>query len=127
MIFDALRRWMGGDPSGNGSGNGSGKGHGNGHGNGKGDGDAPEGAADQAEMLTCEAALSRLYEFLDGELEGVSAEQVEAHLRVCARCYPNLVMERSFRAALRRAAAGETAPPRLRERVESLLGEAGDG
>ncbi|MEX2465464.1 MAG: zf-HC2 domain-containing protein [Gemmatimonadota bacterium] len=72
--------------------------------------------------------MTVVQEFLDGELEGVSAEKVRAHFEVCSRCYPHLRFERSFREALARASRGEGAPPDLKSRVVALLaGVAGDG
>jgi anti-sigma factor (TIGR02949 family) len=71
--------------------------------------------------MSCRQALSVVQEFLDGELDHVSEAQVKAHFEVCARCYPHLRLEESFRAALQRASLQETAPPGLRGRVEALL------
>ena len=59
MIFEAFRRWIGAGA--------------NGHGGG---GDGPA-------IPSCEEALERLYEFLDGELDDLTSEQVEAHFEVC--------------------------------------------
>lgn len=93
MIFDALRRWMGsGDDDGG-----------------------------NAEMLSCEDALARIYEFLDGELEAMTHAQVERHFEVCKRCYPQLQWEQSFREALHRAVDEERAPEELKQRVRALL------
>ena len=47
-------------------------------------------------MISCEDALHRIHEFIDGELEDVSSEQVKAHFDVCGRCYPHLQLEESF-------------------------------
>lgn len=82
--------------------------------------------SDQAEMITCEEALTFIHEFLDGELEGVTREKVKAHFDVCGRCYPHLQMEEAFRTAVRRAAAGKRAPSDLRDRVLHLLSEAAE-
>lgn len=78
-------------------------------------------------MISCRDALTVLYEYLDGELEGASQEQVKAHFDVCSRCYPHLRLEESFRAALRRAGQGETAPDQLKERLQELITEADAG
>ena len=88
-------------------------------------GDSPNGANGQEmEMISCEDALHLIHEFIDGELEDVSSEQVKAHFDVCARCYPHLQLEESFRAAVRKAGAGEQAPPELKSRLMDLLAEA---
>ncbi|MBI4540768.1 MAG: zf-HC2 domain-containing protein [Gemmatimonadetes bacterium] len=72
-------------------------------------------------MITCREALERLFEFMDGELEGVEEKQVEEHLRICERCYPHLLFEQSFRAAVRRTFEGERAPETVRNRILELL------
>jgi mycothiol system anti-sigma-R factor len=79
-----------------------------------------------SESITCEDALRLVHEFLDGELEGVSPEEVQAHFEVCQGCYPHLRFERAFREAMRRACAHETAPAALRDKLERLLAEAGE-
>lgn len=87
------------------------------------------GSGDDGDMLSCEDALARIYEFLDGELEEMTHEQVERHFDVCKRCYPQLQWEQSFRRALHRAVEDEEAPDELKRRVRQLLesraGEAG--
>jgi anti-sigma factor (TIGR02949 family) len=88
-------------------------------------GESSNGADGQEmEMISCEDALNLIHEFIDGELGDVSSEQVKAHFDVCGRCYPHLQLEESFRAAVRKAAAGEQAPPELRSRLMDLLAEA---
>ena len=78
----------------------------------------------QMEMISCEDALSLIHEYIDGELEGVSQEQVKAHFDVCGRCYPHLHLEESFREAVQKAARGEEVPTGLKSRVMDLLAEA---
>jgi anti-sigma factor (TIGR02949 family) len=109
MIIDAIRKWMGRDRGG--AGNGAAPGGGEGGDSG---------------MISCEEALSRVYEFLDGELDDVSHEEVEAHFHVCTRCYPHLQLENAFREALQRAAAGEEAPPELKSRILALMESEAD-
>lgn len=106
MIFDALRRWFGFLPGRSGSG---------------GNGTERPGPEEGPEMIPCEEALARLYEYLDGELEAASREEVELHFRICARCYPHLKLETNYRDALRRALEGQRAPPGLRTRILELM------
>lgn len=80
---------------------------------------------EDAEMLSCPEALERLFEYLDGELPEAAQSDVEAHLERCRRCYPRLQFERAFMETLRRARAGEQAPPELRRRVLDVLSEEG--
>lgn len=75
--------------------------------------------------ISCGEAIAVVQEFLDGQLEGVSAQQVREHFEVCSRCYPHLSFERSFREALARASRGEVAPPELKQKVVDLLAGVG--
>lgn len=76
------------------------------------------------EGISCEAALRLVQDFIDGELEDTPSASVRAHFEKCQRCYPFLRLEESFRAALRKAARGESPPPDLRVRVMELLEDA---
>ena len=91
-------------------------------------GPTPKSAEMEGGMISCQEALAVVHEYLDGELEPGSHERVRAHFEVCARCYPGLQTEEAFRAAVRRAEEGCTAPPELRERVlAALAGVQEDG
>ena len=69
-------------------------------------------------------ALERLYEYLDGELPDLSAEQVAEHFRICKKCYPRLQLEKAFHNAVHRVQAGEVCPEEVRQRVmDSLMAE----
>lgn len=85
---------------------------------------AGEGAA---EAVSCEDALRLVHDFLDGELEGVSGEQVRLHFEVCQRCYPHLNLESVYRQAIQRACGGAAAPEELKNRIADLLAEARAG
>lgn len=69
----------------------------------------------------CEEALSKLYDFLDGELPGATQEEIAGHLERCRCCWPYFNFERLFLDRL--AAAGETPEPcpELAERIRGVL------
>ncbi len=75
--------------------------------------------------IPCEEALSFVHDFLDGELSGVSQNQVKAHLDACQRCYPHLHLEEVFREAIRRAGTEQQDPAELKVKLMELLAEAG--
>jgi mycothiol system anti-sigma-R factor len=77
-------------------------------------------------MISCEDALARVYEFLDGELSEGWRDRVRAHFEVCKRCYPHLACERSFKIALQRAIEGQRAPDAVRDRLVTVLSEVSD-
>ncbi len=78
-------------------------------------------------MIPCDEACARLYEYLDGELEDVSEEEVQRHLEVCEGCYPRVQFEKYFLEALRRSQDGGRVSESLRDRVlQSLVEDEGD-
>ena len=85
------------------------------------DDDAPDENA--VAMISCEEASARLFEYLDGELEGMSEEEVRLHLEACEACYPRVQFEKHFLEALRRSKGGGRASESLRERVIQSLAE----
>ncbi len=74
-------------------------------------------------MIPCEEASARLFEYLDGELEDVSEEEVRRHLAVCEACYPRVQFERHFLEALQRSQNGSRVSGTLRERVLQALAD----
>ncbi len=86
---------------------------------GRGNGDAPE------EMISCDEALERLFEYLDGELEDETEEKVARHFEICRRCYPRLSFEKAFQDALHRVKQGEEAPREVKDRVLEILSQEG--
>jgi len=71
--------------------------------------------------ISCLEAAEHLYEWLDAELDPDMTTRVGIHLETCARCYPFLVFERSFREAVTRAAEQEGAPKDLKARILKSL------
>lgn len=72
----------------------------------------------------CREAMDRLFEYLDGELDGATEAEIAEHFRVCTNCYPALAFEESFREALLKVRPGQPAPQSVRDRVlEVLQGE----
>ena len=74
-------------------------------------------------MIPCDEACARLFEFLDGELEAGSEEEVRRHLEVCKACYPRVQFEKHFLEALRRSQNGGRVTAGLKERVLQALAE----
>lgn len=73
--------------------------------------------------LTCEEALARVYEYLDGELDPDMQERMHRHLEVCRACYPYFNFERLFLDDLHERGLSAEEKPTLRARVETLLEE----
>jgi mycothiol system anti-sigma-R factor len=89
--------------------------------------DSSQGVGSQGDtagaMISCEEASARLFEYLDGELESVSEEEVRGHLEVCERCYPRVEFEKHFLEAIQRSQNGGRASASLKEKVLRSLAE----
>jgi anti-sigma factor (TIGR02949 family) len=66
-------------------------------------------------------AMEQLHEYLDGELDEVSHEEVARHFSICQRCYPHLRLEERFRDLLHGSQDAEACPEHVRRQVLELL------
>jgi anti-sigma factor RsiW len=69
--------------------------------------------------MNCDAAGPRLESYLDGELDRVAVDEIEAHLSTCARCRKELVGLEELRQGLR-ALPRHRAPSDLRARLAAV-------
>jgi len=77
--------------------------------------------------IDCLEALDHLYEYLDGELTPVRAEEVRLHLEKCAPCLGVSQFETAYLRFLEARARAREAPEDLRKRVLEQLLFDGDG
>ena len=113
-FFESLRRFFGMDGRPGTKGSSSGRNP---------DGGSASPQAAPGAMISCDEATARLFEYLDGELEGLSDEEVRRHLEVCQACYPRVQFERHFLDALQRSQNGGSVSASLKERVLRSLAE----
>ena len=72
---------------------------------------------------TCSDVLTRLWEYIDGELTPERTELIQEHLQRCQACYPQYDFQRAFMAFVGRQCQ-QPAPPGLRRKIfERLLEE----
>jgi anti-sigma factor (TIGR02949 family) len=77
----------------------------------------------QPEMMPCDKVISRLWEYIDGELEPASAAALRAHLDMCSRCLPQYDFQKAYKEFALRTYS-QTVPPHVRRRVfEAILAE----
>jgi mycothiol system anti-sigma-R factor len=77
-------------------------------------------------MIDCRHVISRMWEYLDGEVEPEEAAEIRDHLAVCARCNPQYQFQFRFLSAVVGAHAGVAgAPPALASRVRAALSGIG--
>ncbi|MFO7589140.1 MAG: zf-HC2 domain-containing protein [Gemmatimonadota bacterium] len=75
-------------------------------------------------MISCDEAMRRLWEFLDAELGPEEEAEVQRHLEVCEKCYPQYDFQRAYFRFMHRVAEGERATPAFRRRLFRRLLEA---
>jgi mycothiol system anti-sigma-R factor len=64
--------------------------------------------------MDCEQVLTRLWEYLDRELEPGDSASIEVHLHDCPRCHPAYCFDRAFLRLLARQRDSCSAPLSLR-------------
>jgi anti-sigma factor (TIGR02949 family) len=81
-------------------------------------------------MISCAAAIERLWAFLDHELDPHDHRAVEAHLAFCRRCCGELEFAKHLRRLLTTSSAAEL-PAGVRARLDRFIDEltrsAGEG
>ncbi|MBI3975776.1 MAG: mycothiol system anti-sigma-R factor [Armatimonadetes bacterium] len=74
-------------------------------------------------MMPCEEVARLLWQFMDRELDPVTARALAQHIRACRGCGPRHEFEARLRAIIQEKCAGEPAPEHLRRRVLALLSD----
>jgi mycothiol system anti-sigma-R factor len=74
--------------------------------------------------VNCEEIKNLMDAYLDGELDPITSQKVEQHLRDCPKCEQAYEVETAMAHAITQAAPYYKAPPELRERIQVSLREA---
>ena len=74
--------------------------------------------------MNCEEIKNLMDAYLDGELDPVTSQKVEEHLRSCGNCERAYEVETAMAHAIRQTAPYYKAPIELRERIQFSLREA---
>jgi len=69
----------------------------------------------------CDRAISRLYEFLDHELEAADEDDIRQHLAACEPCLDTFDAEQAMRKLIKRGCSGDIAPEHLRAKVRAVI------
>lgn len=80
---------------------------------------------DRLDRLTCDEALRRLEDYLDGELAATDLQHVQAHLDTCVPCTSQFSFEATVLRGLRDRLQRTDLPPDLVTRIRRMLDEAG--
>ncbi len=70
--------------------------------------------------ISCEEVMSKLYAYLDSEIDTLTQTDIDEHLHQCRECFSRAEFERALRKKV--ASAGEvTIPEETRNRMDSLM------
>lgn len=72
-------------------------------------------------MINCKDAVSRLWAYLDRNLERVQERELEEHLGMCRHCCGELEFAKQIRERLRTAGEMEAVPEEARARLDALI------
>lgn len=72
-------------------------------------------------MINCKEAVSRLWAYLDRNLEGVQERELEGHLGLCRHCCGELEFARQIRERLKTAGQTERMPDAARDRLTAFV------
>ena len=65
----------------------------------------------------CGEVLTRVYEYLDGELDTHAVDKIKQHLEECGPCLSEFDLDIALKALVRRSCGGDCAPEELRLRI----------
>ncbi len=72
-------------------------------------------------LINCEEALTRLFDYLDHELDGPRHAEMEQHLKICRGCYSRAEFEKRLKTKL--TGVGTEKPSgEFEVRIRKLLG-----
>jgi mycothiol system anti-sigma-R factor len=74
--------------------------------------------------MNCEEATKLMDGYLDGELDPMTSQEIEQHLRECHKCEQAYEADTALAHAISRGAPYYKAPTELRERIQSSLRDA---
>ena len=72
-------------------------------------------------MIDCETVMRELWAYLDDELTPARVAQIESHISMCQRCYPQVQFERAFLEQIARTRREHSDLEGLRARLLTVL------
>ncbi len=74
-------------------------------------------------MINCKEAVSRLWAYLDRNLERGQERELEEHLGLCRHCCGELEFATQIRERLKTAGETEAVPQEARARLDALIAD----
>lgn len=71
-------------------------------------------------IISCTDVLSKLYAFLDGEIDDLTETEIEHHLHHCRECFSRVDFEKKLKSKVRSTDTLET-PPDVQARLQDIM------
>ena len=76
-------------------------------------------------MINCKDAVSRLWAYLDRNIERIQESELEEHLGLCRHCCGELEFAKQLRDVLRDSGSTSVSSPDVRDRLQTFLKDVG--
>lgn len=70
--------------------------------------------------IDCADVMRQLFEYLDGEVDAVSHDEIDRHLDGCRSCFSRIEFEKALKERVRRSTR-DTAPDSLLQKLDILM------
>lgn len=70
--------------------------------------------------IDCTDVMRQLFEYLDGEVDTVSHDEIDRHLDGCRSCFSRIEFEKALKERVRRSTR-DKAPDSLRQKLDILM------
>jgi mycothiol system anti-sigma-R factor len=71
--------------------------------------------------MTCQEAVERLYDYLDKEIDKITAARIEKHLDLCRLCCDHFEFEKKMKELVQKSCIRQKAPSFLKEKILKAL------
>lgn len=71
--------------------------------------------------MTCQEAVDKLYDYLDREIDEITAARIEKHLELCRLCCDHLEFEKNMKELVQKSCIQQKAPAFLKEKIQRAL------
>lgn len=75
---------------------------------------------DNPSAISCAEVMSKLYAFLDGEVDNLTESDIEHHLHHCRECFSRVDFEKKLKERVKSTDAVNT-PPDVKSRLQDIM------
>ena len=72
-------------------------------------------------MSGCATAISKLFEYLDEELDKKDVEAFDRHVELCRKCFDRFEFEKTLRERIKKSTKGAEPSDACKDRIKNIL------